>query len=821
MQFLARRPNPVSGPVGILFTVLILLTSGCDRHQNQNADGPKQTSQQTEQLTESGQTTPETKQTDNAPVGTEDSKTQDPEAQDSEISQLTDPNSHSLSPELAGEYPIDQIENYTETGDLDAIQQHGKLRILVNIGTIASLHRAATRQDLEIDQARRMAERLGLEPVVLYVDNFAQLIDYLNKGKGDIIANDLVITDERKKIIDFSIPVADTNLVLVSHKDVPDIEKNTDLKGKVLAVTRGTVFEARAHSFAKQHPGLEVKVVDTNYVDLAVEVSQEDIDFTILDDAALSQVMQFLSDLKKNIIFPEQRQIAWAIRKDSPQFMQAINDKIRHIKLTRSTQRATGDLKEIKKRGILRAVTRNNPGSYFMWKGRVLGYEFELLEDFAKSQKLRLEVIVTPDHASFIQMLQDGKADIAANLLAPTQRRRDQGMAFSDATHSVKVGVVSRKEDDIKNLQDLSGRTVHLRKGSSHFDLFQRIQKRVPDVKLEQVPETMDIQEIFDQIAQKNYDHTFSDDITVNMERGWRDDIRFDLDLEDDHDHDHDHDHSWMVRKDNPELLKAINTFMASSKTVKRRKHLYTRYFNSPKPMRPEITKLTAKGEISPFDGLVQKYSQEYEFDWRLIVAQMFQESSFNPKAKSWVGARGLMQVMPDTGKQVGVKNLFNPENSVRAGMKYLEWLYRKFEDKGISPENMMWFTLASYNAGLGHVYDAQDLAEEKDWDRNVWFGNVENAMLLLSEKKYYRKARYGYARGKEPYDYVRKIEARYRTYVALLDAHQRQQGDDVTLASLLVLLPVGIPPPPTDTRYTSRACLPQHETQKNFAPTF
>ncbi|QKX17416.1 transporter substrate-binding domain-containing protein [Microbulbifer sp. YPW1] len=739
----------------------------------------------------SGQTNPKKGQADNPPKETGDAQNRDFETQDINITLLTDPGSSSLTPELAGEFPIDKIENYTETGDLDAIQRHGKLRILVDIGTIASLHRAATRQDLEIDQARRLAERLGLEPVVLYVNNFAQLIDYLNEGKGDIIANDLVITDERKKIIDFSIPVANTHLVLVSHKDAPDIDKNTDLKGKVLAVTRGTVYEARAHSFAKQHPGLEVKVVDTNYVDLAVEVSQKDFDFTILDDAPLSQVMQFLSDLKKNVIFPEERQIAWAIRKNSPLFMQAINEKIRHIKLTRTTQRSTGDLEEIKKRGILRAVTRNNPGSYFMWKGRVLGYEFELLEDFAKSQKLRLEVIVTPDHASFIQMLQDGKADIAANLLAPTQRRKDQGMAFSDATHSVKVGVVSRKEDDIKNLQDLSGRTIHLRKGSSHFDLFQRIQKRVPGVKLEQAPETMDIQEIFDQIAEKNYNHTFSDDITVNMERGWRDDIRFDLDLDDDH------DHSWMVRKDNPELLKAINTFMASSKTVKRRKQLYTRYFNSPKPTRPEITKLTAKGEISPFDGLVQKYSQEYAFDWRLIVAQMFQESSFNPKAKSWVGARGLMQVMPDTGKQVGEKNLFNPENSVRAGIKYLEWLYRKFEDKGISPENMMWFTLASYNAGLGHVYDAQDLAEDKGWDRNVWFGNVENAMLLLSEKKYYRKARYGYARGKEPYDYVRKIESRYRTYVALLDAHQRKQGNDVTLASVLTLLFIGIIPRP------------------------
>ncbi|WP_237058200.1 hypothetical protein [Microbulbifer sediminum] len=87
-----------------------------------------------------------------------------------------------------------------------------------------------------------------------------------------------------------------------------------------------------------------------------------------------------------------------------------------------------------------------------------------------------------------------------------------------------------------------------------------------------------------------------------------------------------------------------------------------------------------------------------------------------------------------------------------------------------------MWFTLASYNADLGHVYDAQDLAEEKGWDHKVWFNSVEKAMLLLSQEKYYKKARYGYARGHEPYDYVRKIAARFRTYVSLLEAFKRQQ---------------------------------------------
>ncbi|WP_143735507.1 hypothetical protein [Microbulbifer mangrovi] len=192
MQSPARRPGSVFRPVRILISVLVLLISGCDRQQSQNTGKPECAGPQTEQLSESGQATQETKPADSTSVDAEDTK----------ISLLTDPDSHSLNPELAGECPIEKIENYTEPRDFDAIKRHGKLRILVDIDTIASLHRAATRQDL-----------------------------------------------------------------------------------------------------AKQHPGIVIKVMDTNYVDLAVEVSQKDIDFTILDDAALSQVMQFLSDLKKTLFF--------------------------------------------------------------------------------------------------------------------------------------------------------------------------------------------------------------------------------------------------------------------------------------------------------------------------------------------------------------------------------------------------------------------------------------------------------------------------------------------------------------------------------------
>ncbi|WP_255463231.1 transporter substrate-binding domain-containing protein [Microbulbifer sp. YPW1] len=673
-------------------------------------------------------------------------------------------------PETSGEYPINAYRNYTESGDLSQIRKHGKLRILVDISNTDSLHREATQQDIELSEAKRMAEHIGLEPVVLYAHNFDQLVPLLEAGKGDIIANNMVVTDARKQEVDFSIPTANTELVLVSRNNVKPVTESTDYKGKTLEVTKGTAYEALAREFVKKHPGLKLKVSETNYVELVINVSEGHLDFTIVENQVYNLVSQFKDNLIQNHIFPDERQMAWAIRKNSPELLEAVNDFVRHSKLTRTIDRSVGDLEEIRERGYIRVLTRNHPGTYYMWKGRIMGYEYELAQAFAKEQKLRLEIIVAPTHQDLLTMIRDGKADIAASLLSATERRDNSGMDFGRAYMREKVVVVGRDDDKIDSLEELAGRTIYVRKSANHYDIAMELKKKVPDVKIELAPEELNIQQVLDKVADKEYDLAIADDVSVKLEHSWRKNIDELIDL-----HVDDNVYGWMVRENNPELLKAVNKFFDKKSTQKKMAVLYTKYFDAPKRTRPEINELNADGTISPFDKFVKKYADEYDFDWRLVVAQMFQESTFNPKAKSWVGARGLMQVMPDTGKQVGEKNLFDPETSVRAGLKYLEWLHRKFEDKDISPENMMWFTLASYNAGLGHVYDAQDLAEEKGWDRRVWFDNVEKAMLLLSEKKYYEKARYGYARGQEPYDYVRKIQARYRTYVALLEDYKRR----------------------------------------------
>jgi membrane-bound lytic murein transglycosylase F len=199
----------------------------------------------------------------------------------------------------------------------------------------------------------------------------------------------------------------------------------------------------------------------------------------------------------------------------------------------------------------------------------------------------------------------------------------------------------------------------------------------------------------------------------------------------------------------------------------------YTKYFERARHLSDGGAELRGDGSISPYDDLVRRAAEAHGFDWRLVVAQMYQESRFDPDAESWAGARDLMQVLPRTAQELGIDDLHDPEKSVEAGLRYLEWVRERFP-ASLDPAERMWFTLAGYNAGHGHVRDARRLARRLGHDPDRWFGHVERAMLKLSEPEYANRARHGFVRGREPVQYVRAIRDRYQAYVDLLRRRTR-----------------------------------------------
>jgi len=173
-------------------------------------------------------------------------------------------------------------------------------------------------------------------------------------------------------------------------------------------------------------------------------------------------------------------------------------------------------------------------------------------------------------------------------------------------------------------------------------------------------------------------------------------------------------------------------------------------------------------GRLSPYDEILKKHSKRYGLDWRLMAAQAYQESLFDPEAESWAGAKGLFQLLPSTGLELGFEDLGDPEAGIQAGVRYMHQILARLEPR-VPLKHRLRFALAAYNAGFGHLQDARRLAAEESLDPDKWFGHTEKAMLLLSQPRYYQRARYGYVRGSETVRYVSEIQNRYDHYVTLV----------------------------------------------------
>jgi membrane-bound lytic murein transglycosylase F len=234
---------------------------------------------------------------------------------------------------------------------------------------------------------------------------------------------------------------------------------------------------------------------------------------------------------------------------------------------------------------------------------------------------------------------------------------------------------------------------------------------------------------------------------------------------------------AWAVRNNSPKLLASINSWVTKIRKDDLYYILYNKYFKNKKTYKRRVKSefySRTSGKISPYDSLLKVYADTLNWDWRLLASLVYQESKFDPRAQSWAGALGLMQMMPSTAREVGVSNAFSPTDNLKGGSQYLRNIWEKFDNISDSTQRVK-FTMASYNCGYGHVLDAQRLAKKYGADKLVYDDNVEVYLRKMSSPKYYNDkiVRYGYVRGEEPYQYVRKIFLRYFHYTKLLQKVQ------------------------------------------------
>ncbi len=661
-------------------------------------------------------------------------------------------------------------ESITLEGDFDNIIRHGKLRILLTQDFTSVTYLPRRRSPLA--QQQRMAEEFalshGLIPELVIVDNFSELIPALVAGKGDIIINNLTINDQRRKKISFSVPVTHVREQVITRSDDESIASVSDLGGKKVMVNRDSTFWHSLQWLKKnKYPGIEIlEIPDHQELEQLLDrLAHGEIDATILDSNRVEIYQGYRNDFKVAANFSGQRDIGWGIRKDAPRLVGEIN---RYIQLEHGVddddKTFIGDFDEIKKRRVLRVLLRNNAASYFLYRGELMGFEYDLAQAFARYHGLRLEVVVAPRHEEFSTWLLEGKADMAMGFLEPSELQRALGVGYSQPYHYVRQHIVVAEKDSASRLSDLADHTISVKRDSNYSQSLAIMQRQGAGFDLLEIDDNMEIEQLIKAVSDGDYQATMADEHVLNIELAKSVKVKsaYTLDLET--------SHAIALRDSNTALKKELDIFIKRTYKGEFYNVLYQKYFKN----RRSVQKLargrivdTQDGQISPYDDLVQKYARRYGFDWRLITAQMFQESRFNPEAKSFSGARGLMQLMPRTALTLGLKNVDKPDDNIEAGIKYMDWLRDRF-DKALPVGERLWFSLAAYNAGAGHVHDARRLARQVGLDPDRWFANTESAILLLSKKKYSSKARYGFVNGSEPVNYVRNIKQRFEAYVEL-----------------------------------------------------
>jgi len=664
-------------------------------------------------------------------------------------------------------------DRYINKGDLAEIKKRGKLRYLQpNPGRSGFLPRRIRPEAFELNLILKIADAIGVEVENIFVEKHKDLIPFLLAGKADVIGGNLTITPARRKKAAFTQPIKQIHEQVVVRTSEKEVRSIADLSRRSIAVRRSSSYWGTLAKLKPKYPKLRIQTVNENIDTLSIlaGVAEKNFDLTVADDNIVSLFRSYNPGVRPAFNLSGAQKIAFAVRPRNTQLLEALNRQISKLgQPDDSSQSLFGDWQKIRQRKTLRIITRNSASTYFIWRGEILGFEYELARKFADRHHLRLEVIVPTGRDDLIPWLQKGRGDIvAAALTANPARATREKVSFSRSYHKVSEILVARSsEKHLKKLPDISNRSVVVRKSSSYWHTLLTLQKN-SGVKFNLIaaPETLETEEIIAKVASGEYDLTVADSHILDIELTWRNDIKGAFALGEPV------RHGWAVLPKNKKLLAAINTFFDKEYRGTFYNMTVDKYFHNRRSIKTHVRfRAKHRGELSPYDAIVKKHASDYRFDWRMIVAQMFQESRFDPQARSFAGAVGLMQVMPKTGKSMGFHNLREPSTGIHAGVKYLDWLRRYF-DIELDARERNWFLLASYNVGAGHVADARRLARQKGLDPNIWFGNVEKSIRLLAKPAYARKARYGYCRGAEPVRYVREIDRRYKGYIKAVQHH-------------------------------------------------
>lgn len=412
----------------------------------------------------------------------------------------------------------------------------------------------------------------------------------------------------------------------------------------------------------------------------------------------------------------------------------------------------------------LRVGTLYSPTSFFIYRGDSLGIDYDMAQSLAEDMRLPMTLTVGRSLPQLLTMLDEGDIDVIAAPVPITAEYADKALPCGYETITRQVLIQRTEvgnEPEIKDVTDLPGREVYVLADSKYEARMKNLNDELGGgVEIRTLdPDSIAPEDLVDMVADGKIPLAVLDSDIAELHGGYHANVDCSVALS------LDQREAWAVAPGRTCLADSIDAWARGEAPATLHADLLKQYYQLEKMDRVTYGTIDfTDGTMSRFDNIFRRYAPQISWDWRMLAAQAYTESRYNTRARSFAGARGLMQIMPRTGRSYGLRNANDPEQSVRAAVSYLGDLNRMFESRVPDPEERKKFILASYNAGQGHIFDAMRLAEKMGLDPQKWDENVEKTVLMLANPKYYNDdvVKYGYLRGRETHDYVKRILTLY-----------------------------------------------------------
>lgn len=438
--------------------------------------------------------------------------------------------------------------------------------------------------------------------------------------------------------------------------------------------------------------------------------------------------------------------------------------------LTGCQETVSPELEAIKDAGELVVITRNAPTTYYMGRhDEPVGFEHDLVQNFAAHLGVDVRFKTRHSIADIQQALRNGEGHLAAAGLTRLESREEE-FRFGPAYHQVQQQLVCRRSGNKpRNLEQLTDVSLLVIGDSSY-------EQRLRELREERLPElewtadsSLSTEMILRRVHEGEVDCTLADSNIVSINRRYYPELDVVRPMSEAQ------ELAWMMPQQAEGLAQAVEEWFTEVEDTPLLSSLMTRYYAHVEIFDyVDISRYVRRIDerLPEYRDLFEQAGEEYGIDWKLLAAMGYQESHWNPKARSPTGVRGIMMLTLRTASEVDVDNRLDPEQSIRGGARYLDNLRERLPDSLEEPDRT-WVAMAAYNVGMGHIYDARRLAERLGRDKDSW-SDLRKVLPKLAQPEYYKTLPYGYARGGEPVHYLRRI----RNYREILE--RRLEGEPV-----------------------------------------